>query len=95
MTPKPAKLSGPKPKPVAGAPVKIGAPNHLIRHWRFDEGAGDATHEARSGQACEIDGVTPHWRPGVSGTCLSFDPYSSAVTLPADKLRNHPACFGF
>ena len=34
-------------------------------------------------KACEIGGVKAYWRSGVSGTCLSFDSYSSAVTLPA------------
>jgi hypothetical protein len=79
----PAKRSGAEAKPVIGAPVKTGGTNHLVRHWRFDEGAGDATCEAQSGQACEIGGAKAWWRPGVSGTCLSFDSYSSAVTLPA------------
>jgi hypothetical protein len=63
--------------------LKSGRASHAIRHWRFDEGTGFATTETQSGQACDIGGVEAYWRPGVSGTCLSFDSYSSSVTLPA------------
>ena len=63
--------------------MKSGRTENLVRHWRFDEGAGFATTEKQSGKACDIGGVEAYWRPGVSGTCLSFDSYSSAVTLPA------------
>ena len=79
----PAKLSAPEGRPVAGERVKSGRTNNLIRHWRFDEGAGFATTEKQIGKSCGIGGVDAYWRSGVSGTCLSFDSYSSAVTLPA------------
>jgi hypothetical protein len=81
----PAKIPVVKTIQVIGAPVKTGPTDHLINHWRFDEGTGDATREARSGQACGISGVKAHWRPGVSGTCLSFDSYSTVVTTPATQ----------
>jgi len=80
---RPAQLSRASVPPVAGSPVKSGRTENVIRHWRFDEGAGFATAEERSDKACEIGGVEAYWRPGVSGACLSFDSYSSFVTLPA------------
>jgi hypothetical protein len=80
---RPARLSRTRAPPVVGAPLKSGRASHAIRHWRFDEGTGFATTETQSGQACDIGGVEAYWRPGVSGTCLSFDSYSSSVTLPA------------
>ena len=80
---RPARLSKTPELPVTGSPVKSGRTGNLIRHWRFDEGAGFATTEKQSGQVCEIGGVQAYWRPGVSGNCLSFDSYSSCVTLPA------------
>ena len=82
---RPAQLSQASERPVTGSPLKSGRTNNLVRHWRFDEGAGFATAENQSGTACDIDGVETYWRAGVSGTCLSFDSYSSAVTLPASQ----------
>jgi len=80
---RPAQMSATQERAIAGSPVKFGRTNNLIRHWRFDEGTGFTTTEEQSGKACDISGVEAYWRPGVSGTCLSFDSYSSAVTLPA------------
>jgi hypothetical protein len=80
---RPAQLSRRVLPRVAGAPLKPGRTDNLVRHWRFDEGTGDATMEELSGKACEIGGVKSYWRPGVSGSCLSFDSYSSIVSLPA------------
>jgi hypothetical protein len=85
---RPAQLSETPERALTGSPVKSGRTNHLVRHWRFDEGAGFATTEKQSGKPCEIGGVEPYWRPGVSGTCLSFDSYSSGVTLPAAQCPN-------
>ena len=62
--------------------------DNLVRHWCFDEGPGFATTEKQSGKACEIGGVEAYWRSGVSGSCLSFDSYSSVVTLPAAQCPN-------
>lgn len=73
---------------VTGPPRKSGRTENLVCYWRFDEGAGFATTETQSGKACDIGGVEAYWRPGVSGTCLSFDSYSSAVTLPAAQCPN-------
>ena len=83
-----AQLSKAPERPVTGSPVKTGRTNNLVRHWRFDEGAGFATAEKQSGKACDIGGVESNWRAGVSGTCLSFDSYSSDVTLPAAQCPN-------
>ena len=80
---RPAQLAKTTERPVSGPPVKSGRTENLIGHWRFDEGAGPTTTEEQTGKACEIGGVKAHWRPGVSGTCLSFDSYSSVVTVPA------------
>ena len=85
---RPAQLSQAPERPVTGSPVKSGRTKNLIRHWRFDEGAGVATTEKQSSKACDIGGVEAYWRPGVSGTCLSFDSYSSVVTLPAAQCPN-------
>jgi hypothetical protein len=81
---RPARFTKTPEPPVAGSPVKSGRAGNLVRYWRFDEGAGFATAENISGKACEIGGVEAYWWPGVSGTCLSFDSYSSVVTLPAE-----------
>jgi hypothetical protein len=80
---RPARLSRASERPVTGPPLKSGRTSHRVRHWRFDEGAGYATTEQQTGTACDIGGVEAYWRPGVSGSCLSFDSYSSVVTLPA------------
>ncbi|MEI7729140.1 MAG: LamG domain-containing protein [Verrucomicrobiota bacterium] len=79
----PAQISKTSERPVTGSPVKSGRTQDLVRHWRFDEGAGFATTEGQTGKACDIGGAAAYWRAGVSGACLSFDSYSSAITLPA------------
>jgi hypothetical protein len=82
---RPAQLSKTPERSVTGSPVKSGRANNMIRHWRFDEGAGFATTEKQTGKSCDIGGVEAYWRAGVCGTCLSFDSYSSAVTLPVPQ----------
>ncbi len=82
---RPAQHSNPSEPRVAGAPLKSGRTDHRIRHWRFDEGKGDTAREEVTGASCGIEGVNSYWRLGVSGSCLSFDSYSSAVILPAAK----------
>jgi len=91
--PLPARLSGAGARPVGGAPLKTGHTDRLACHWRFDEGTGDSTRETRTGRACEVRGAYAHWRPGVSGACLSFDSYSNAVAVPAAACPTVPdAC---
>jgi hypothetical protein len=77
--PRPSKTSA---SSVVAPPVQTGRTKNVILHWRFDEGAGRATTEEKSGQVCGIGGAAAHWRPGVSGACLSFDSYSTVVTPP-------------
>jgi hypothetical protein len=88
MKPKPAMLSKVKAQPVTGSPLKSGHGENLLRHWHFDEGVGHATTEKQSGKTGEIGGAAAYWKPGVSGTCLSFDSYSTAVTSPAPQLKD-------
>jgi hypothetical protein len=60
-----------------------------LRWWRFDEGLEPNNHfteERKTGSSCIINGVDSYWRAGVSGSCLSFDGYTSKVTLPAKML---------
>jgi hypothetical protein len=78
-----ARLSQVTAAPVGGPPVKPGRTEGLVAHWSFDEGTSRATVESRSGKSSGIGGAAVHWRPGVSGSCLSFDSYSSVVSLPA------------
>jgi len=85
---RPATISARQERPVAGETVKSGRTANLVRHWKFDEANGSATKEQQTGTACNIRGVAAYWRKGVSGTCLSFDSYSSAVVLPAKQCPN-------
>ena len=82
---RPAQLSKTLERAISGSPMKSGRTKNLIRHWRFDEGVGLATTEKQSSKTCEIGGAAAYWRTGVSGTALSFDSYSSVVTLPASQ----------
>jgi hypothetical protein len=82
---RPAKLSTPEEHPVTGERMKSGRTENLLGHWSFDEGAGADTTEKQTGKSCSIGGVEAYWRKGVSGTCLSFDSYSSTVALPAPQ----------
>ena len=85
---RPAQRSHYSEPPVLGLPVKTGRTNGLVRHWRFDEGAGRTTTERHSGDACNIRGAAAYWRMGVSGTALSFDSYSTVLTSSAPKLKD-------
>jgi len=55
------------------------------RAWRFDEAEADVTSEKVTGTPCVIMGHKSLWKPGISGTALQFDGYTSCVTLPANK----------
>ncbi|MCP4311763.1 MAG: LamG domain-containing protein [Bacteroidetes bacterium] len=57
--------------------------------WKFDEGLGanhNYTVESNSGFSCKISGVDSYWRAGVSGSSLSFDGYTSKVSMAASEL---------
>jgi hypothetical protein len=73
---------------ISGETIKTGnAPGAVVR-FSFDEGSGPnrmTSRETISNTDCVIKGVDAYWRKGVSGTCLSFDSYSSCVVLPSAK----------
>ena len=80
---------------VTGAPLKSAVANAPALWWRFDEGLSSRpvaqkylTQEGVSNIACVISGNTAIWNEGVSGACLSFDGFTSAVTLPAANTPN-------
>ena len=53
---------------------------------RLDEGLKPNNHittEDIRRTRCKINGMDSYWRPGVSGSCLSFDGYTNNVTVPA------------
>lgn len=75
----------------------------IMASWSFDEGYGDLVRDAASGKEDKIEHALgkgrfqhpqqPDWRPGISGTALSFDGYSTYirrssanVTKPMDGL---------
>ena len=77
--------------PVPGAPVVKGGVESPALWMRFDEGLSaqdDFTKESVKGAKCRIGGADSYWRKGVSGTCLSFDGYTSRVTVPSRELPN-------
>ncbi len=74
---------------ITGSPVVDKENRSPVRLWKFDEGLepnNNYTEEIKTGSTCLIDGVDSYWRAGVSGSCLSFDGYTSKVTLEAGKL---------
>ena len=75
---------------VAGAPIKTPVTDSPALWWKFDDGlaalpvAGKyAALESVNQVACTIAGTAAIWTEGVSGACLAFDGFTSAVTLPA------------
>lgn len=61
----------------------------LIAAWSFDEGQGSSAKDAASDKKDKIEHALgkgrfqpqqpPDWRPGISGTALSFDGYSTYI----------------
>ena len=87
----PARLQRRPGDPVPGAPVVKGGVESPALWMRFDEGLSaqdDFTRESVKGSKCRIGGADSYWRKGVSGTCLSFDGYTSRVTVPSRELPN-------
>jgi hypothetical protein len=69
---------------VTGSPVKKSSGQLAPLYcWKFDEGVAAKTQEAQTGAMCSIAGRRPFWRPGVSGTALQIDGYTTMVSLPA------------
>ena len=82
----PARLQNLPGEPVRG-PTVIAKSSQPPRLWlRLDEGLhanGHTTLDSVQGASCQISGMDSYWRPGVSGSCLSFDGYTNRVTVPA------------
>lgn len=60
-----------------------------VMKFNFDEAVSNGmrtTVEQVSNVSCPIDGVKAYWHKGVSGSCLMFDSYSNAVTMPTDQV---------
>lgn len=68
-----------------GAPRCDAAVVDPVRWWTFDEGLGDTVREHVTGASAEIEGHRSYWKRGVSGTCLAFDGYTSAIRIPAER----------
>ncbi|MBC7888456.1 MAG: LamG domain-containing protein [Ferruginibacter sp.] len=84
--PAPAKI---KMNAIRGAGIKNNPVKGAVLYFPLNEGLGSAasfTIEAISKTTTGVEGVNAWWRKGVSGTCLSFDSYSNAIVLPADKV---------
>ena len=71
------------PERLDGALRREAAVVDPVRWWTFDEGLGDTVRERVTGVDAQIQGPRSYWKRGVSGTCLAFDGYTSAVRLPA------------
>ena len=54
--------------------------------WAFDEGSGTVTRESVSGSQDKIEGFYK-FVPGVSGTALRLDGYTTSVTAPGTSLQ--------
>lgn len=85
----PAKLQNLPGDKIAGSPLINSENRSPLLWWRLDEGMKPNhgyTVEQNRGASCDIKGVDAYWRPGVSGSCLSFDGYTSKVVMPAADL---------
>ncbi len=78
----PRRSSG--PERLDGAPRRDATVVDPVRWWTFDEGLGDTVRERVTGVSSRIEGHRSYWKRGVSGTCLAFDGYTSAIRLPAE-----------
>lgn len=85
----PSKLQNLPGEKISGSAV-LNAENRSPLLWlKFDEGLDinyNYTIESIKGFTCDIGGVKSYWRPGVSGSCLSFDGYTNKVNMPAADL---------
>ena len=55
--------------------------------WSFDEAASPATHDSVSGNEDKVEGFYKYV-PGVTGTGLRFDGYTTHVIRTARRLHN-------
>jgi len=92
----PAKQQNLPGQKISGSPVINEENRSPALWWKFDEGLElnhNYTEESNSGSSCTISGVDSYWRPGVSGSCLSFDGYTNMVSMPAEELPQITADF--
>lgn len=85
----PAKLQKLPGEKIPGLPVLDRENRSPVLWWKFDEGLKtnyNYTAEINTGSSCKINGVDINWRPGVSGSCLSFDGYTNKVSMAAADL---------
>jgi hypothetical protein len=76
-------------EPVPGSAVKEAVVQSPVAWWKFDEGLNENfnnTQESVGRVECAISGMDSYWRAGVSGTCLSYDGYTSKVSVPASRV---------
>ncbi len=90
VTTQPAVPKDTAPSAITGARIKTPPVASPARWWKFDDGQRSRslaqkylTQENVNAVDCTISGNTVIWSEGVSGTCLSFDGYTSRVTSPA------------
>ncbi|MEY4570364.1 MAG: hypothetical protein RLZZ398_1803, partial [Verrucomicrobiota bacterium] len=83
------------PVATSGAPIKTPPVTSPALWWKFDDAMSTRplaqkylTQENVTATDCTITGNAAIWQQGVSGTCLSFDGYTSVVTLPAAMAPN-------
>jgi hypothetical protein len=82
----PAKMQNLPGEKIAGSAVLNKENRSPLLWWKLDEGLDtnyNKTIEYNKGTACIIGGVDSYWRPGISGSCLSFDGYTNRVVVPA------------
>ncbi len=85
----PAKSQNLPGQAIRGSEVISKENRSPLRWWKFDEGLKPNNHdtkEGKTGSSCIIEGVDSYWRPGISGSCLSFDGYTNKVSMPAADL---------
>lgn len=82
----PAKLQNLPGQKISGSAIIQKENRSPFLWWKFDEGLDANFHfttEHNQGTSCPIGGVDSYWRPGISGSCLSFDGYTHKVVMPA------------
>jgi hypothetical protein len=87
IAPKLQNLPGEK---ISGTPVINQDSRSPLLWWKLNEGLEpnqNFTIEHTKGTSCVIGGVDAYWRPGVSGSCLSFDGYTNKVIVPAAAMH--------
>ncbi len=82
----PAKLQNLPGEKITGSAVLNKENRSPFLWWKLDDGLNpnhNYTIEHQKGKSCIIGGVGSYWKPGISGSCLSFDGYTNKVGMPA------------